>query len=79
MYALWTKTIKTMPDNTVNDLMVNPLAPLKFKDGNKFKSEIKKTIEEAKSYLSKIQGLDKMIDGSMNDYFSQNQELNKVD
>ena len=76
-YALWTKTIPTMSDDMVQQLEVNPLAPLKPKDGNKFKSDINRIVEEAKSYLSKVETLDTMIDGSMNDYLSQNQDLNK--
>jgi len=76
-YALWTKTISTIDDHMLANLDINPMAPLKPKDGKQFKNEINRTIEEAKSYLSKIEVLDTMINGSMTDYLSQNQEINK--
>ena len=76
-YALWTKTIPTLDEEMAKQLEINPMAPLKSKEGNQFKSQISKTIEEAKSYLSKIESLDEMIDGSMTDYLSQNRDINK--
>lgn len=49
----------------------------KPKDGKNFKSEVNKAIEEARSYIAKVEGLDNMIDGTLNDYLSQNQKLNQ--
>lgn len=75
---IWSKTIPTIEPSAMDQFSKNPSMSIKPVNGDTFKRDIKTAIEESKSYLSKINSLDSMIDGSLNDYLSQNSEINKA-
>ena len=53
--GVWCKTVVSLSPESAQNLQSNPNHPLVAKDGKKFKQELQETIEEAKSYLAKIQ------------------------
>ena len=70
-FVAWEKNIFTLSDPNFK-AKIDPVKPLEFK------KQVQAAIAEAQTVLGKLQELDHMMDGVINDYYSQSRKYNQL-